>query len=105
MTSRAPYERLDTYGSRKDSLTIHINHKDWRPTPYISFTTSPMAVQEIADMRRGRRGPQKLIVVDPNFRLQKGLPILDVAAEMRHYGIKDPYRKGGQYYGNHYVYL
>jgi hypothetical protein len=103
LESRAPHERLDTYVSRKNSLTIHINHKDWRPTPYISFTTLPVAVQEIAEMRRRRRGPQTLMVVDPDARVGRGLPILDVAAEMRHYEIEDPYGKGSQYYKHHYV--
>ena len=56
-------------------------------------------------MRHGRRGPHTLTVVDPNVRVKKGLPILDVAAEMRHYGIEDPYQKGGQYYKHHYVCL
>ena len=103
MTSRAPYKRLDTSESRKDSLTIHIKHGDWRPTPYISFTTSPVAAQEIANMRREPRGPHTLVVIDPDVRLKQGLPILDVAAEMRYYEIDDPYKKGGQYFKDHYV--
>lgn len=105
MTSRDLQRRLDTYGSRKESLKIRINHSDWRPTPYISFTTSPMAAQKIANMRRLSRGPHTLIVVDSNARLKKWLPILDIAAEMKYYGIEDPYHKGGEYYTDHYACL
>jgi hypothetical protein len=105
MRSRAPRQRLDTRESRKNSLAIHINHKRWEPTPYISFTTSPAAIQEMAPWRAGRRGPQTLTVVDPNTRIADRLPILDVRAEMDHYGLNDPYGKLNQYYINHYVCL
>lgn len=107
MMSRAPCRRLDTIESRKTSLTTHLNHKDWTPTPYISFTTSAAAVQELSNMRaqRKNRGVQTLTVIDPNTRLRHGLPILDVAAEMNHYNIPDPYGKSNQYYNDHYVCL
>lgn len=49
MKSRAPRQRLDTQKSRKESLATHINHKIWEPTPYISFTTSPVTIQALAD--------------------------------------------------------
>ena len=48
------------------------------------------------------RGNQTLTAIDPNTRLRKGLPILDVAAEMDHYNIQDPYRKSNKYYNGHY---
>ena len=105
MRSRAPRQRLDTRESRKTSLAIHINHKRWEPTPYISFTISPAAIQEMAPWRAGRRGPQTLTIVDPNTRIADRLPILDVCAEMAHYGLNDPYGKSNQYYINHYVCL
>ncbi|KAH7020672.1 hypothetical protein B0J12DRAFT_722342 [Macrophomina phaseolina] len=102
-TFRQPFLRIwdscsgNTFESRKTSLTIHVNHNDWTPTPYISFTTS-------ADAREARgRGRQTLTVVNPNVRLVKGLPILDIAAEMAHYGVQDPYRKSNQYYVDHYL--
>lgn len=86
MMSRAPRKRLDTIESRKSSLTTHLNHKERTPTPYISFTTSAAAVQDVAMMREyKKRGSQTLVVVDPNTRLRDGLPILDVVAEMDHY--------------------
>jgi hypothetical protein len=107
MMSRAPCQRLDTIQSRKTSFTTHLNHKDWTPTPYISFTTSAAAVQGLANLRanRNNRGVQTLSVIDPNTRLRDGLPILDVAAEMDHYKIPDPYGKSNQYYNDHYVCL
>ena len=52
-----------------------------------------------------RRGVQTLTVIDPAARLKNGLPILDVAAEMEHYCIPDPYNRGSKYYINHYVCL
>lgn len=106
MRSRAPRQRLDTRESRKNSLVIHINHRIWEPTPYISFTTSPEDIEKQANWRASRqRGPQTLTVVDPNTRIADRLPILDVLAEMVHYGVKDPYGKSNQYYIHHYVCL
>ena len=55
--------------------------------------------------RRNNRGNQTLTVIDPNTRLKNGLPILNVAAEMDHYKILDPYGKDNQYYDDHYVCL
>ena len=107
MKSRAEHERLDTLKSRKDSLTIHINHKIWTPTPYISFTTSPSKIEDLANLRAQRtsRGPHTLTVVDPNIRVRNGLPVLHVADEMEHYGIADPYGNGNEYYEDHYICL
>jgi hypothetical protein len=104
MKSRAPRQRLDTQKSRKESLATHINHKIWEPTPYISFTTSPEAIQALADPRVNRRGPQTLTVVDPNTRIADRLPILDVRAEMDYYGVENPYGKV-EYYTDHYLCL
>jgi hypothetical protein len=105
MKSRASPQRLDTRESRKNSLATHIYHKTWEPTPYISFSTSPAAIQKLAVWRADRRGPQTLTVVDPNTRIADGLPILDVRAEMDHYGVTSPYRKSNQYYIDHYLCL
>lgn len=108
MMSRAMQQRLDTNESRIKSLTTHVNHGDWTtPTPFISFTTSPAAVNDLATMRerKGNRGAQTLTVVDPNVRLAAGLPVLDILAEMEHYGIGDPYDNKYQYYRDHYICL
>jgi hypothetical protein len=78
MKSRALREPLDTRESQKDSLTIHINHSIWKPTPFISFQTSPAAIQELAALRASRRGPQTLTVVDPNTRIADGLTYLSL---------------------------
>jgi hypothetical protein len=108
MLSRAPRQRLDFAQSRKTSLTKHLDHRDRKqPTPYISFTISPTALADLANLRSRKFGRknQTLIVIDPNVRVAKGLPVLDVFAEMAHYGIEDPYKRSNQYYVNHYVCL
>ena len=107
MNSRAERERLDTIESRKDSLTIYIDHKDWIPTPYISFTTSPSKIEGLVNLRaqRRNRGPHTLTIVNPSTRVRNGLPVLHVADEMDHYGIADPYGKLKEYYKDHYVRL
>ncbi|PVH90682.1 hypothetical protein DM02DRAFT_710326 [Periconia macrospinosa] len=105
MLSRSPDQRLNTEQARKTSLASHLDHKVWEPTPYISFTKSPSTIEEIVAWRSPKRGAQTLTVIDPNARLNNGLPILDVVAEMEHYGIQDPYNNGNRYYIDHYVCL
>lgn len=105
MLSRSPNQPLTTEQARKTSLAIHLNHRIWRPTPYISFTKSARAIEDLAKWRSTRRGDQTLTVIDPATRLGNGLPILDIAAEMKHYDIPDPYNKGMEYYVDHYVCL
>ena len=106
MRSRAPRQRLDTRESRKNSLVIYINYRIWEPTPYISFTTSPAAIEEQADQRASRqRGLQTLTVVDLNTRIIDRLLILDVLTEIDHYRVKDLYGKSNQYYIHHYICL
>jgi hypothetical protein len=71
MKSRASRQHLDTRESRKHSLATRINHKIW---PYISFTNSPAAIQDLAEFKDRRRGvPQTLTVLDPNARIADGL--------------------------------
>jgi hypothetical protein len=77
----------------------------WVPGPYVSFTTSPGQIETLAGMRRGKRGAQTLTVIDPNERIRNGLPVLNIAAEMRHYDIPDPYGGSNDYYIDHYVCL
>ena len=105
MMSRAPEMRLDNRESRRNSLANHLDYKKWdTPSPYISFTTSSTAIEDLAQMR-AKRGVQTLTVIDPNSRIKNGLPILDVAAEMDYYNIPDPYGKSKEYYVNHFVCL
>jgi hypothetical protein len=107
MLSRAPRSPLDTREARENSLTVHPSHKIWIPTPYISFTTSATGLTDLACMRtrNNNRGLQTLTVIDPDIRIRRGLPVLDIAAEMEYYSIQDPYDQGYQYYDNHYICL
>ena len=104
MMSRAPTRPLDTYTSRRDSLAKHLDYKDWAPGPYISFTTSPTAINKLAPKRVRGRGSPTLTVVDPHRRMENRLPVLKVTAEMDYYDIQDPYGKS-DFYINHYVCL
>ncbi|KAL4861340.1 hypothetical protein BDV12DRAFT_191138 [Aspergillus spectabilis] len=102
----SPRERLDTLKARKTFLSIHPNHRRWEPTPFISFTQSPQQLQDIANEREKRRNRfQTITVINPNVRIQKGLPMLNMEIEMGHYGVPDPYRKANEYYKNHHICL
>ncbi|KAF1966035.1 hypothetical protein BU23DRAFT_560605 [Bimuria novae-zelandiae CBS 107.79] len=106
MLSRSPTRPLDTEQARRDTLAVHLNNGIWTPTPYISFSKSASAIEDLAKFRISKgREVQNLTVINPAARYRNGLPILDVAAEMEHYCIPDPYGKGGKYYINHYVCL
>jgi hypothetical protein len=105
MISRAPDMRLDNAESRRDSLAKHLDHSKWIPGPYVSFTTSPTAIESLAQWRLVKRGTQTLTVLRPVERIRNNLPILDVAAEMDHYDIPDPYGNKRQYHVKHYVCL
>ena len=107
MLARNSRMRLQTQEARKSSLETHIHHATWKPTPYISFTTSAGSVSELAATRSHRpgRGTQTLTVVDPGLRIRKKLPVLNIAAEMDFYHIENPYGRGNQYYTDHYICL
>ncbi|KAK2797613.1 hypothetical protein FQN50_009126 [Emmonsiellopsis sp. PD_5] len=105
MISRSPRQHLDTLEARKKYLTIHADHRKWTPTPFISLTTSAEAAQELADSRAAKRGAQTITVANPNVRIANGLPMLDMDAEMHHYGIPDPYKRSNKYYKDHYLCL
>ncbi|RAK81891.1 uncharacterized protein BO72DRAFT_180675 [Aspergillus fijiensis CBS 313.89] len=103
--ARLPRGRLDTSEIRKDYLTIHADHKIWEPTPFISFTQSSQELQDNANWRMSKRGSQTITVVNANVRVDKGLPVLNMADEMRYYGVSDPYNRRDEYYRNHYICL
>lgn len=105
MLSRSPDQPLNTAQVRMESLATHLDHRVWEPTPYISFTKSASAIEDLAARRSRNRSNQTLTVINPVAQLRDGLPILDVAAEMDHYGIPDPYNNGMIYYINHYACL
>ena len=93
--------------ARKYSLEHHADYRNWDyATPYISFSGTQDAVDRNARIRqyRGRRN-QTLTVTNPIVRFVKGLPVLDMKAEMRHYGIEDPYHQGYYLYKDEYLCL
>ncbi|KAF5858584.1 hypothetical protein ETB97_003977 [Aspergillus alliaceus] len=105
MLARLPRERLDTSTARETFLATHANHGIWEPTPFISFTQSPQELQDNVNWRKKKRGSQTITVVNPYIRIDKGLPVLNMADEMRHYGVPDPYGRANEYYKNHYICL
>ena len=105
MLARAPRQRLCTLESRRESLEIHVDNGKWVDTPYISFSSSPEAIEDLAAYRKTKkRGRQWLTAINPGVHEAKGLPVLDILAEMEHYGIEDPYGDSN-YYENHYICL
>jgi hypothetical protein len=107
MLARDDAMELYSEEQRRSTLTIHLNHKEWIATPYISFSSSPTAIEDLAEFRETRRrsGRPRLVAINPQVRLRKRLPILSVEDEMKYYRIRDPYGGGGAYYENHYVCL
>ncbi|KAL3468095.1 hypothetical protein BJX64DRAFT_246868 [Aspergillus heterothallicus] len=105
MLARLPRGRLDTSRARKTFLATHADHGIWEPTPFISFTQSPRELKENVNWRKKKRGNQTITVVNPNVRIAKGLPVLNMVDEMRHYGVPDPYGRAKEYYKNHYICL
>ncbi len=109
MLARASRQRLCTLESRRESLEIHVDNAKWVDTPYISFTSLPQAIKELAEDRDTNginRGPHTLVAINPGVREAKRLPVLDVGAEMEHYGIENPYgHSNDDFYENHYVCL
>lgn len=106
MLARSPRERLNTLKARKTFLFIHPNHRRWEPTPFISFTQSPQQLEDIANEREERRNRfQTITVINPNVRIQKGLPMLNMETEMGHYGVPDPYCQANEYYKDHHICL
>ncbi|GAB7325653.1 hypothetical protein MBLNU13_g09631t1 [Cladosporium sp. NU13] len=103
MLARLSRGELATIDTRKTSLVHHANQTNKVPTPYISFTSSLDAAVKLANERLRPRGDQHIVVIDPWYRLQRGLPILDMGKEMEEYGVKNPYRE--DYYTDHYICL
>ena len=97
--------RLDNKEIRIMTLKTHVDHGNWKDTPYISFSNCPRTIEELANYRSTRRGrgPQHIVVIDPRTRIELGLPVLHCSAEMDHYEVKAPY--GRDYWQNHYLCL
>ncbi|KAM0439613.1 hypothetical protein ACHAPT_000705 [Fusarium lateritium] len=109
MFARDSEQRLHTAELRRDTLELHLNHRNWAvPTPYISFQVSEQSLQELANLRRTRlgRARQIITVIDPEVRLSAGWPVVCVGQEMRYYGLdRDCYDKPPQVHDDHYVCL
>lgn len=105
MLARLPRGRLATKEARRASLTTHADQSIWEETPYISFTSSPRAAVELVHDRMCYtwRGDQNLVVIDPEYRLKRGLPIIDMGTEMKWYGVENPYTRN--FFSDHYVCL
>ncbi|KAI1480703.1 hypothetical protein F4774DRAFT_376920 [Daldinia eschscholtzii] len=104
MKARAPRQRLHDRESRVKFLTTHLDYRDWTPTPFISFTTRQDEIENLAG-RRIYTTEKTVIVIDPHTRLKKGLPIIDVEAETKHYRIEDHYPGSKDYARGHYMCL
>jgi hypothetical protein len=93
MSARASDMPLTTFEARQSSLQTHIIHRNWTPTPYISFTSSPEALENLANFRKSRPGGrhQTITVVDPAVRLESGWPIISYGEEKEYYGIEIPH--------------
>lgn len=105
MESRSHRQPLSTWGDRKRYLAIHADYACWKPTPFISFTASARELQRIADTRPAYRGVKMMTVLNPNVRLAKGLPVIAMEPEMRHYGVADPYGRSNEYYKDEFLCL
>lgn len=92
LISTAPHMRLPTAETRRMALRNHLDSTNWNDGPCISFTTSADSTEYLARIRaRTRsRGPQMVTAINPNIRIQKGLPVLNMAVEMRHYQLPYP---------------
>ncbi|KAL4796945.1 hypothetical protein BDV19DRAFT_67687 [Aspergillus venezuelensis] len=103
----SPREPLDTIEKRERSLTIYADHGDWSaPTPFTSFARYPSRIENLASKRdESKRGRKRLIAIDPNVRIAKGLPFLHMETEMLRYGVGDPYGRGYESYGDEYITL
>ena len=100
MLARDARMRLDEEDTRRETLKKHADHTNRKDTPYISFTSSPQSLQELADWRgTGNRGDQWIVVVDPRVRFELGLPILRYSEEIAYYGIEPRYTR--DYWRNH----
>lgn len=107
MFSRDPEMRLSDRETRRTTLAKSLYHNDWTtPGPYIAFKSSQAGLEDLARLRIGRkRGPQTVTAINPNVRIKKGLPVLNVQAEMRHYDIPAPKGYSDALYEDDYVCL
>ncbi|KAG8359709.1 hypothetical protein FVEN_g2522 [Fusarium venenatum] len=98
---------LSTSQARRSTLQTHIRNNIWEPTPYISFTSSPEALESSANFRRTRpyRENQTVVVIDPVVRLEAKRPVINYGDEIRYYSIDVPYNLYKKELDNHYICL
>jgi hypothetical protein len=99
---------LSTISGRKESIAAHGNRRNRTLTPYISTTTSCNEIFRYRIPHFNRRQevdrliPNTMItLINPYIRLQRGLPVLKMKDEMRHYGVINEYSE--KYYEDEYL--
>jgi hypothetical protein len=91
MLARDPKRSLDMWEFRQETLLNHIDAAKREPTPYITFTVNSEIASELARIRTAKRGDQQITLIDPRTRLRLGLPVLELYAEAKNYGIDQRY--------------
>lgn len=104
LQARLPRCQIGSQEERMKRLAIHANWNKREPTPFISFASSIQALQRIIS-KRNKWTERKLTVINPNVRIAKGLPVLEMKAEMKHYKVQDPYDRSYRYYEDEYLCL
>ncbi|KAL1954759.1 hypothetical protein VTO42DRAFT_759 [Malbranchea cinnamomea] len=109
-----PIEYLHERETRVATLNSFVGSNNMAVTSFLGFTTNPSKLQALDvdthgngghSKRKRRRAGRILVVVEPMTRVRNGRPILNVAAEMRHYGIPVPEGKSIEFYEDQYVCL
>ncbi|EWZ87863.1 hypothetical protein FOWG_09551 [Fusarium oxysporum f. sp. lycopersici MN25] len=78
MSARASDIPLTTFEARRSSHQTHIIHRNWAPTPYISFTSSPEALENLASQLQ-KVSPQKKALTTYAFGQSKQKKSLSIA--------------------------
>lgn len=104
MTARASGATLSTYESRKSALSKHADWWIYKDTPFISFVSSASSLETFLT-RRFNDHAKKITVINPNVRIARGVPVINMEAEMKYYGVQDPYGNGYIYYKDEFLCL
>ncbi|EXL45032.1 hypothetical protein FOCG_13807 [Fusarium oxysporum f. sp. radicis-lycopersici 26381] len=78
MSARASDIPLTTFEARRSSHQTHIIHRNWALTPYISFTSSPEALENLASQLQ-KVSPQKKALTTYAFGQSKQKKSLSIA--------------------------
>jgi hypothetical protein len=105
MQARDSRRRLHTRAVRVETLTWHANYQNWEhDTPFVSFASSQSRLTDFMNSRNWKV-ESTLTVVNPNVRIARRLPMINMGAEMRHYNVLDPYDRDYAYYDDEYLHL